>query len=406
MIKNKIKYLALPCLAAATLLGCNDEIYPAYENGLYFSEAAPGNQFNQQVETFTVDDEGTVKTLTARLMKAADEDVTVSFTVDESLLQAYNEATGKNFILLPEKYRELDESEVVIPKGSPSAAPVELKVKFFETSNGEEYAIPIRMNYISGPVKITGSADHMLYLLSVPNKQKAIKMRSANWGSTSLNNAKMPKWTFEFWIKVNNIAGYDVSKGWEGQGKGNDPFISARRRIFADGASPFEFGGNAFFCRWWADGIKGIMPTFQIEPGFGNMDSQEWWYPDTWYHLAYTYDGETLTLYKNGEVDVTKGGDKEFSFDSFLFGKNLSYMEVEFAQIRLWNICLNASAIKDGMSRQVANSTEGLYAYWPCSEGEGNVLKDSCAGGFDIQMNGTAQWSENAYNFSHPNSKE
>ncbi len=404
MFKITLKYLSA-AIFAATLWSCNDELYPAIENGLFFGEAAPGNQFNQQVETFTVDDNGTVKTLTARLIKPLDEDVKVSFTIDESILTAYNEANDKNILPLPEKYLKFSATETVIAKGSPAAAPIELTVQSFSTSNGEEYAIPIRMNLISGPVEITGSADHMLYLLSVPNKQKAVKLSSKNWGSVNLGSAKMSQWTLEFWIKVNNIAGYDVSKGWEGQGKGNDPYIAMRRMIFKDGASPFEFGGNGFFCRWWADGIKGIMPTFQIEPGFGNMDSQEWWYPDTWYHLAYTYDGKTLTLYKNGEVDVTKGGEKEFNLESLTFGKNLNGMEVEFAQFRLWNICLNASTVKDGMSRQISGNTEGLFAYWQCNEGSGNTLKDSGNGGFNIQLSGS-DWSENTYNFAHPNSKE
>lgn len=406
MFRNTFKYL-IAAFLTVVVSGCNDELYPALDNGLFFSEAAPGNQFNQQIETFSVDDNGTVKTLTARLVKAVDEDVTVSFTIDESILDEYNRSNGKNYLLLPEEYFELDGDKVVISAGSPAAAPANLKVNPFVTANGEEYAIPVRMKYLSGPSEITGitgSADHMLFLLSVPNRQKAIKMKSGNWGSVSWERTRFPQWTFEFWIKVNNIVNYDVSLGWEGQGKGKDPYIYQRRRIFKDGASPFEFGGDAFFCRWWADGIKGIMPTFQMEPGFGNMDSDEWWYPDTWYHLAYTYDGATLTLYKNGEVDVTKGGEKTFELESFLFGRNLNGMEVEFAQMRLWSSCLNAATIKDGMSRQLPNDTEGLFAYWQLNEGEGNLLKDS-TGGHDITLTGTPGWSETLYNFSHPNSR-
>ena len=83
-------------------------------------------------------------------------------------------------------------------------------------------------------------------------------------------------------------------------------------------------------------------------------------------------------------------------------------MQVEFAQVRLWNKSLPANVIKDGMSRQIPADSEGLVGYWKCDEGEGRTLKDCTTNENHINLSsGTrSSWSEKEYDFSSPNPKE
>ena len=60
-----------------------------------------------------------------------------------------------------------------------------LTIKPFTTPNNEAYAIPVRITSVAGPIGLVGNANHILYLLTSPNKQKAVVLKSAN--KTSLN---------------------------------------------------------------------------------------------------------------------------------------------------------------------------------------------------------------------------
>lgn len=83
------KYVAL-VIILTSVFGCDDAEMKAIDNGLYIQEAAPSNKFDQQIITQLVDDEEVVKTLTVRLVRAMDHDVTVTLDIDPQLLEEYN----------------------------------------------------------------------------------------------------------------------------------------------------------------------------------------------------------------------------------------------------------------------------------------------------------------------------
>lgn len=398
-------------IIAFMLGGCNDEVYSPIENGVYLSEAAPTNTHNQQTETLLVDDGDVVKSLTARIAKAADKDVAVSFSLDESLIEKYNEANGTSYQMLPSEFLTFETLSAVIPAGRVSASPVELVVKPYSAPNGEAYAVAVKMTVASGDLDIVGNADHMVYLLTSPNKQKAAVIRNGTL-ATDFADVPVTEWTIEYWFRVdNNMLAYGDSwkvtgaASWEGEGN-----IAKRRYMFPDNASPINFnsGSSSILLRFWADGVAKIAPTYQCQLDGAYFDSNEWWYPDTWYHIAYTYDGSKLTLYKNGVEDKSLDVVKSFVFNRITFGQSMgNWMKTEFAQIRLWSKCLSPSALKDGMSRMIPGDSEGLFAYWKCDEGDGKILHDSGPNGIDIDFTsaGNLGWSDEVYNYSHPNGK-
>ena len=389
------KYVAL-VIILASVFGCDDAEMKAIDNGLYIQEAAPSNKFDQQIITQLVDDEEVVKTLTVRLVRAMDHDVTVTLDIDPQLLEAYNNKNEANYLVLPEEYRNFEKT-VTISAGNVSAPVVNLKIKPYSSSNGEAYAIPIRITSVDGPVEMKGNANHLLYLLTSPHRQKAVIIKKGNRTVKTFSTAiPMEQWTFEYWVKVDNITG-EPTGDWEGLGNKN-----FRARIFVPDSQPLTFSDLTL--RYYADGANVQIPILQFQNSAGHFDTTGFWWPDTWYHIAYTYDGTTVTVYKDGVKNNSLANSIDWTFKSlsFAIGSFGYEQQVEFAQIRMWKKCLSENVIKDNMSRQVAGDSDGLIGYWKCDEGTGNELKDSSPNQNHVILGGTPQWSEQI-NFSHPN---
>ncbi|WP_418213585.1 BT_3987 domain-containing protein [Bacteroides difficilis] len=389
------KYVAL-VIILASVFGCDDAEMKAIDNGLYIQEAAPSNKFDQQIITQLVDDEEVVKTLTVRLVRAMDHDVTVTLDIDPQLLEDYNNKNEANYLVLPEEYRNFEKT-VTISAGNVSAPVIDLTIKPYSSSNGEAYAIPIRITSVDGPVEMKGNANHLLYLLTSPHRQKAVIIKRGNRTTKTFSTAiPMEQWTFEYWVKVDNITGSPTGD-WEGLENKN-----FRARIFVPDSQPLTFSDLTL--RYYADGANVQIPILQFQNSAGHFDTTGFWWPDTWYHIAYTYDGTTVTVYKDGVKDNSLANSIDWTFKSlsFAIGSFGYEQQVEFAQIRMWKKCLSENVIKDNMSRQVAGDSDGLIGYWKCDEGTGNELKDSSPNQNHVTLGGTPQWSEQI-NFSHPN---
>lgn len=389
------KYVVL-VIILTSVFGCDDAEMKAIDNGLYIQEAAPSNKFDQQIITQLVDDEEVVKTLTVRLVRAMDHDVTVTLDIDPQLLEDYNNKNEANYLVLPEEYRNFEKT-VTISAGNVSAPVIDLTIKPYSSSNGEAYAIPIRITSVDGPVEMKGNANHLLYLLTSPHRQKAVIIKRGNRTTKTFSTAiPMEQWTFEYWVKVDNITGRPTGD-WEGLGNKN-----FRARIFVPDSQPLTFSDLTL--RYYADGANVQIPILQFQNSAGHFDTTGFWWPDTWYHIAYTYDGTTVTVYKDGVKDNSLANFIDWTFKSlsFAIGSFGYEQQVEFAQIRMWKKCLSENVIKDNMSRQVAGDSDGLIGYWKCDEGTGNELKDSSPNQNHVTLGGTPQWSEQI-NFSHPN---
>ena len=249
------KYVAL-VIILASVFGCDDAEMKAIDNGLYIQEAAPSNKFDQQIITQLVDDEEVVKTLTVRLVRAMDHDVTVTLDIDPQLLEEYNNKNEANYLVLPEEYRNFEKT-VTISAGNVSAPVVNLIIKPYSSSNGEAYAIPIRITSVDGPVEMKGNANHLLYLLTSPHRQKAVIIKKGNRTVKTFSTAiPMEQWTFEYWVKVDNITGKPTGD-WEGLGNKN-----FRARIFVPDSQPLTFSDLTL--RYYADGANVQIPILDF----------------------------------------------------------------------------------------------------------------------------------------------
>ncbi len=404
----KLKYFSSLALGALSFFvgACNDAEYSEIENGVYIAEASPMDNYVQQVELQMVDEANVNRTFTVRMQRPASQDVQVKLEFDTTMIDAYNAKNSTAYQMLPAKYIDMPQMEAVIAAGQVSAPSLTMSIKPFTTPNQEQFAIPVRISSVVG-AQATGNGNKLLLLLSSPLKQKSVVLERNNAHSINFKgDIAAPTWSFEFWLKVNNKTGRPTEP-WFGTATG-DPQRPKRAQIFGDNSAPIHLSGTeSVLLRYWADGVKKTGPTLQCQLDGPYMDSSEFWYPDTWYHIVYTYDGKTLTLYKDGEVDVTKEVSKNFIFKTLSFCSSFGpSMEIELTQIRLWNKALTKNAIKDGMSRQLPGNSDGLVGYWPCDEGEGTVLKDHTSNGNDIDFGDKKpSWSGKVYNFAHPNDK-
>lgn len=404
----KLKYFSSLALGALSFFvgACNDAEYSEIENGVYIAEASPMDNYVQQVELQMVDEANVNRTFTVRMQRPASQDVQVKLEFDTTMIDAYNAKNSTAYQMLPAKYIDMPQMEAVIAAGQVSAPSLTMSIKPFTTPNQEQFAIPVRISSVVG-AQATGNGNKLLLLLSSPLKQKSVVLSARNSHTFNFKgDIAAPTWSFEFWLKVNNKTG-QPTEPWFGTAAG-DPYRRKRAQIFGDNSAPIHLSGTeSVLLRYWADGVKKTGPTLQCQLDGPYMDSSEFWYPDTWYHIVYTYDGKTLTLYKDGEVDVTKEVSKNFIFKTLSFCSSFGWqMEIELTQIRLWNKALTKNAIKDGMSRQLPDNSDGLVGYWPCDEGEGTVLKDHTSNGNDIDFGDKKpSWSGKVYNFAHPNDK-
>lgn len=404
----KLKYFSSLALGALSFFvgACNDAEYSEIENGVYIAEASPMDNYVQQVELQMVDEANVNRTFTVRMQRPASQDVQVKLEFDTTMIDAYNAKNSTAYQMLPAKYIDMPQMEAVIAAGQVSAPSLTMSIKPFTTPNQEQFAIPVRISSVVG-AQATGNGNKLLLLLSSPLKQKSVVLTARNSHTFNFKgDIAAPTWSFEFWLKVNNKTGQSTEP-WFGTATG-DPYRPKRAQIFGDNSAPIHLSGTeSVLLRYWADGVKKTGPTLQCQLDGPYMDSSEFWYPDTWYHIVYTYDGKTLTLYKDGEVDVTKEVSKNFIFKTLSFCSSFGWqMEIELTQIRLWNKALTKNAIKDGMSRQLPGNSDGLVGYWPCDEGEGTVLKDHTSNGNDIDFGDKKpSWSGKVYNFAHPNDK-
>ncbi len=135
-------------------------------------------------------------------------------------------------------------------------------------------------------------------------------------------------------------------------------------------------------------------PSIEIGagPDIGTLQTYYEIKANRWYHLAGTYDGQTIAAYVNGtridhidttgrlfvdESDLYIGrGDPEFSHGEYFHGA--------LDEIRLWNVARSPKEIRAAMDTALTGKEKGLVGYWNFDDG---TARDLSGHGNNGQLN-------------------
>ena len=102
-----------------------------------------------------------------------------------------------------------------------------------------------------------------------------------------------------------------------------------------------------------------------------------------YYHLAGVYDGNTIYLYVNGILQnfASRGANTTIVSPANIqiarLYNNTDYYTGLIDEVRIWNVALTQTQIRDNMCQKLIGNEAGLVGYWRFDEITGNTAFDS-----------------------------
>ncbi|MDP8288374.1 MAG: LamG domain-containing protein, partial [Candidatus Electryonea clarkiae] len=121
---------------------------------------------------------------------------------------------------------------------------------------------------------------------------------------------------------------------------------------------------------------------------------------DRWYHIAGTYDGSTMIIYINGELDASDNqsgsvvSNSTFSIGAQYDGSNDGrHLDGSLDEVRVWSTARTATEISDNMCNAIiTEDVSGLVAYYRCDHGSGTTLYDQASNESNGTFGGSPSW--------------
>ena len=121
-----------------------------------------------------------------------------------------------------------------------------------------------------------------------------------------------------------------------------------------------------------------------------------------WQHLAFTYDGSNIYLYKDGMLVSSTPANgtivqttQSFKIGYSAWGASGFYMNGSLDEIRLWNATLSPSTISNWMCAEVTTTHpdyNSLAGYWRLNDGVGTVATDLSVNANNGTLNNNPTW--------------
>ena len=373
-IIDNVKIITLPQLTSVTIESANEDPSTAVEgtniwlNFMADSDLSGDPYVQINGNACNIDNLGGTNWVAYYIVQASDPDGPLQFTIDFTDVNGVDGSTVK---------QTTNGSSVVVDNSEPPSFTVGgvtasggiVEAGTWASTNTEvqlEVNVPqdsavVNFDYIEGnSLSFDGSNDEV----TIP----AI-------ASYQVTDAL----TVETWVKPNS---------WSD----NEGFLN-----FATDNGGTEAGfGFVFFATGW---------RFYLKTTINSIDYAEMAETSTpvgqWTHLAATYDGTKVRIYRNGSViDSTDamgnvewtGAPGNVTLGSFTKGGTTKYFDGNMDDVRLWNIVRSAAEIKASKEITLNGDETGLVGYWQIDETSGGTTVDYTSNNNTATLNG-ASWA-------------
>ena len=167
--------------------------------------------------------------------------------------------------------------------------------------------------------------------------------------------------TVEAWVKPNTLSGSGSFKSFLGGNTSEPPFTGSGWQFFLH---------RDDYSNW---GLSVCVPTCDsATTGSGNLQA------DQWQHMAGTFDGSNIRIYKNGELITTQAhAGNVMDINYILVGIWETSFDGVMDEIRIWNVARSQSEIQANKNKSLFGNEFGLVGYWKFDEGTGQIASDS-----------------------------
>ena len=121
-----------------------------------------------------------------------------------------------------------------------------------------------------------------------------------------------------------------------------------------------------------------------------------------WQHIAFTYDGSYIRLYKDGALvdssaatGIIGQNTLPLQLGKLDWGTTGFYMTGRLDEIRLWDVALSQTEINSWMCTPIDlthPNYNNLMGYWRLNDGQGTIAVDQTANGNNGTLMGGTQW--------------
>ena len=127
----------------------------------------------------------------------------------------------------------------------------------------------------------------------------------------------------------------------------------------------------------------------------------------TWTHIAGTYDGTTVKIFKNGIEEGSfnapnNGGNivwDDINHDFYIAKYQENYFKGSIDEVRLWEIVRTEAEIQAAMNDSITDDPVGLLGYWNFNDNQSNTIVDHTFNGVPgtLTNNGNGSWDTDVF---------
>lgn len=365
------KLILLITLLMASFSACKNA--EDLEDVLYFTgtETSPVSQY-------TIDGPTDIGiTVSSSCVASSEQKINISVATEK--LEEYNHTNGKTYKGLPEESYKLSSESILLKAGENVSE--QLILSLLNTSKFEEgavYCLPLTISNVEGGMPVLESSRTIYIVLN----QTIITQAAASKNmpipfEDDPSLASVPQVTMEARVMVTKFAS-------------SNPYISTVMGVEEE-----------FLLRF---GDVTIEPNqLQLAGGGYPVTAKTEFETNKWYHLAVVFDGSTIKLYVNGELDGQTDAPRgpivlcgKTDKRRFCIGGSLNsrFLNGYISEVRVWKKALSQSQIQNNMCYVSPDNYKDMIAYWRFNDGaNAEVIKDWTGNGWDINTT-ISNWVE------------